>query len=50
VSDEGEADPVDNVSISLIFMSSIDLNIKLIGPSVITCMYLGDCLSWNYEL
>jgi hypothetical protein len=34
VSDEGEGDPVDNVSILLIFVSSIDFNIKLIGYPV----------------
>lgn len=28
MSDEGESDPVDNVSILLIFVSSIDLNFK----------------------
>lgn len=39
VSDEGEGDPVDNVSILVIFVSSIDLNIKLTGPSVSICMY-----------
>jgi hypothetical protein len=39
VSDEGEGDPVDNVSIFVIFVSSIHLNIKLTGPSASICIY-----------